>query len=123
MDVDDVGTGSSNQSRLARWRSPSPRRDMRRRDTEQEKDGNEDSRQDRKGKGRATCQELDREMDREDRRRRYAEEQDTERACLHVERAPIPPQVAEMQRRELDMEHPETVVALRDQISMNVELL
>ncbi|PBK97566.1 hypothetical protein ARMGADRAFT_1027058 [Armillaria gallica] len=104
------GPGDTGTSRLS-WTTESSRMDV------------DDTGMSSSNQSRATHQELDREMDQEDRKRRHAEEQDTEHACLHAEHAPIPPQVMEMQRRELDMAHPEMAGALRDQISMNIELL
>ncbi len=81
---------------------------------EHERDNDEDSCWDRKGKSRATCQDLDWEMDQENQKHRCAKEQDTEHACLCAKHTLIAPQAVEMQRRELDMEHSKTVVALHD---------
>ncbi len=94
-----------------RWRSPSRERE-----------------QDRKGKNKALYRDLERQREfEEDNRRREAGREEgrrREQARLHAEQAPIPQHVVDMQLCNFEEQHSDsTADALRDQISMNVELM
>lgn len=80
----------------------------------------DDDRCEQKGKRRASPRELERSI--EDRLRQRDEDREVERARRHVEEAPIPAQVLDMQARELAGSDPMTE-ALWEQLSMNVDLI
>lgn len=107
----------------SRWRSPSPPRDAHRHRT----DIGDDSRPQTKGKRRTTQRELDQQREEEDSLRREERARDVEHAHLRAERAPIPRDVLDIQAQELvdttRVAPDSTTSALRDQLSMNAELM
>ncbi|PBK90625.1 hypothetical protein ARMGADRAFT_1111103 [Armillaria gallica] len=118
-------------SQCSRWHSPSPRRDVQQHMMEDIDEEPVSSHHDRKGKGKASRQQLDRDREVDDyhhQRDEYREnEREVERARRRAEQAPILQHILDMQARDFadagDMCNDHTANMLRSQLSMNADLM